>query len=128
MTGCYVWCPGSSAPGQGRAEPQLCDDSWYAWTTATGRRPARLTSRPCALAQERIASAWPAGAMVAIAFIDPMRLARSRPDGLAAAVARLAGSSSLRARRKLALLDWGRWLRMRWRVRPWECCCDDRRR
>src|SRR3954454_12430689 len=72
-------------------EPQFWDDSWYAWITAAERRPACLTSRPCDLAQERIASARPAGAMVEVAFTDPLDSVGVRPDGLAVRVVRLAG-------------------------------------
>src|SRR4051812_2439897 len=46
---------------------------------------------PCDLAQERIASALPAEAMVGVAFMDPMGLVRLRPDGRAARVTRLTG-------------------------------------
>src|SRR4051812_42701259 len=46
---------------------------------------------PCDLAQERIASARPAGAMVEVAFTDPLGSVGVRPDRLAARVVCLAG-------------------------------------
>jgi hypothetical protein len=52
-------------------DPQsVVGHSWYAWITAAGRRPACLTSMPRCLAQARIVSAWPRGAMFEVGFIE----------------------------------------------------------
>src|SRR5687767_10340054 len=61
--------------------------------TAAGRRPACLTCIPCALAQARIASAWPRGAMFEAGFIRAVDFRWLRRDAFLDGVARLAVDS-----------------------------------